>query len=124
MKTVLATIGVIILCVILFIGLWIFGHGMKHADTIADNAIINYEEFQEIYNTCQKLDSDLAVLKAIDENDKMFAMISKAGTLTSKRQLMNRWVEEYNGKSKMWNRSLWKSNKLPYQLSSRDFPNY
>lgn len=114
----------ILLGILLFVGLWIFGHGMQHADKIANEAIINYEEFQEIYNTCQKIDHDMAAIKAVDEKDKMFDMTSKAAMLTAKRQQMNRWVEEYNAKSKMWNRSLWKSSKLPYQLSTNDFPNY
>ena len=32
--------------------------------------------------------------------------------------------EDYNAKSKMWGRSLWKSKSLPYQLSVTDFSNY
>ena len=116
--------GIVVLCILAFVALWFFGHAMFHADKIANEAIINYEEFQEIYNTCQKIDHDMAAIKAVDEKDQMFAMTSKAAMLTAKRQQMNRWVEEYNAKSKMWNRSLWKSSKLPYQLSTNDFPNY
>ena len=109
---------------IVIIGLWSFGIVWHHADNIANDAVVNYEEFQEIYNTCQKVDHDLAALKGVPEDDKMFAMMSKAAMVNGKRQQMNRWVEEYNSKSKMWNRSLWKSAKLPYQLSVNDFVNY
>jgi hypothetical protein len=34
-----------------------------------DNIISNYEEFQTIYNTCQKLDTDLATIKAVPDTD-------------------------------------------------------
>ena len=124
MKTALAIIGGFIIIVFLFVFLFVVGHGTKIADKIADDALINYEEFQEIYNTCKKIDSDLGNIRAVPDNDKMFESISKQAMITAKRQQMNRWVEEYNAKSKMWNRSLWKSSKLPYQLSSEEFKNY
>jgi lipopolysaccharide export LptBFGC system permease protein LptF len=117
-------IGIVVLCIMAFAALWIFGHGMKHADKIADDAIINYEEYQEIYNTCQKINGDMGNIKAVTPDDKMFSMISKEAMLVAKRQQMNRWVQEYNAKSKMWNRSMWKSGKLPYQLHEEDFNNY
>ena len=121
---VFGIIGIVILSIAIMIGLWIFGHSMYHADKIAQNAIVNYEEFQEIYNTCRKINSDLGNIKGVPSTDKMFDMTSKEAMLVSKRQQMNRWVEEYNAKSKMWNRNVWKSDKLPYQLSANEFSNY
>ena len=91
---------------------------------VIDNALPNYEEFQSIYNTCQKLNADLETVRAIPEDDKSFSMISKAQTIAAKRQQMTRWIEEYNAKSKMWNRSMWKSSSLPHQLSTSDFNHY
>lgn len=120
----LAVVGAVLLVIIFFIALWAAGWIGHHADKVAGDALINYEEFQEIYNTCQKIDHDLAAIKSIPDDDKMFAMMSKNAMVNGKRQQMNRWVEEYNAKSKMWNRSLWKSGKLPYQLSTSDFQNY
>lgn len=117
-------VGITVIVIAIIIGIFIFSHTMQHADKIATDALINYEDFQEMYNACQKLDKDLAVLKAIPETDKMFEMVSKSATLAAKKQILNRWIEEYNGKSKMWNRNLWKSSSLPYQLSTNDFPNY
>ena len=91
---------------------------------VADNAVIRYEEFQEIYNTCQQLNTDLGTLRAIDEHDPMFSQFSKAAVIAAKKQKLARWVEDYNAKSKMWNRALWKSSALPYQLGVEDFANY
>lgn len=91
---------------------------------VIDNAIIHYEEFQEIYNTCQKLNTDLAIISATPETDKQFDQFSKTQRLNSIKQNLNRWVEDYNAKSKMWNRALWKSNSLPYQLDVNQFSNY
>lgn len=118
------TFGYVVLGILIFIGLWVFGKTMFFADKVVGNALTNYEEFQEIYNTCQQLNSDLAVIKGIPDTDKMFSQISKQAMLAAKKQTLNRWIEEYNAKSKMWNRNLWKSDKLPYSLNTNDFSNY
>lgn len=92
--------------------------------TDADHIISSYEEFQNIYNTCQKLDADLKTIRETPDADPMFAQFSKGAMVAAKRQQMTRWVNEYNAKSKMVNRNLWKSNALPYQLNEEDFPQY
>jgi hypothetical protein len=92
--------------------------------THIDDATIVYEEYQEIYNTCQKLNTDLGIIQTTPDNDKQFDQFSKAQRLNAIKQNLNRWVEDYNAKSKMWGRSLWKSKQLPYQLSVNDFSNY
>jgi hypothetical protein len=96
----------------------------NRATQTADNAIVHYEDFHEIYTTCQKINADLGTLRAIPDSDPMFAQFSKSAQVAGKKQQLTRWVEEYNAKSKMWNRSLWKSKELPYQLSTNDFSNY
>jgi hypothetical protein len=88
------------------------------------DAVIVYEEYQEIYNTCTKLNTDLGNMQSLPENDVMFEQFSKAQRVNTIKTELNRWVEVYNGKSKMWGRSLWKSSSLPYQLSVNDFSNY
>lgn len=85
------------------------------------DAVIVYEEFQEIYNTCSKLNTDLCNMKALDEKDVMFEQFSKAQRVNTIKTQLNRWVEDYNAKSKMFGRSLWKSNQLPYQLTNQEF---
>ena len=92
----------------------------KEATHIND-AVQNYEQFQEIYNTCVKLNTDLCNYKDLPENDVMFEQFSKAQRILAIKTQLNRWVEDYNAKSKMWGRGLWRSNKLPYQLSIQDF---
>jgi hypothetical protein len=92
----------------------------KEATHIED-AVQNYEQFQEIYNTCVKINTDLCNYKDLPEDDVMFEQFSKAQRILAIKTQLNRWVEDYNAKSKMWGRSLWKSNALPYQLSTQEF---
>jgi len=89
-----------------------------------ENAFIHYEEFQEIYNSCSKINTDLCNMKSVPEEDKMFEQFSKAQRMNTLRTNLNRWVEDYNAKSKMWNREIWKSNSLPYQLNTNQFNCY
>lgn len=95
-------------------------HKMREATKI-DTAVQNYEEFQEIYNTCTKLNTDICNMKDVPETDPMFSQFSKAQRILTLRTNLNKWIEEYNAKSKMWGRSLWKSSSLPYQLSNQEF---
>jgi len=110
---------VIGLSIVLSIGGFIV-HKVREATRI-DTAVQNYEEFQEIYNTCTKINTDLCNMKDVPETDPMFSQFSKAQRILTLRINLNRWIEEYNAKSKMWGRSLWKSNSLPYQLSNQEF---
>ncbi len=89
--------------------------------THLDDAVQTYEEYQEIYNTCLKLNTDLCNMKDIADDDKMFEQFSKAQRILAIKTQLNRWVEEYNAKSNMWGRSLWKSSKLPYELTNEQF---
>ncbi len=97
---------------------------MNRTVAIVDNGIIHYEEFQEINNTCTKLNLDLCNMKDLPENDKMFEQFSKAQRVNALKGQLNRWTEEYNAKSKMLNRSLWKSSALPYELQVNQFKCY
>jgi len=102
----------------------ISGWLLTRAVSVADTAVLRYEEFQEIHNTCKKIDTDLATVRAVPEDDRMFASFSKAAMVAQKKQQLSRWVEEYNAKSRMWNRALWKSDSLPYQLNVNQFANF
>lgn len=110
-------IGVFLALIVI---LWFF----NRSERIVSTGIIRYEEFQEIYNTCQKLNTDLAIIQQTSETDRQFEQFSKEQRLNAIKQNLNRWVEDYNAKSKVWTRSMWKSNTLPYQLSVNDFSNY
>jgi len=110
---------VIGLSILLSIGGFVI-HKMREATRI-DTAVQNYEEFQEIYNTCSKINTDICNMKDVPETDPMFKDFSKAQRVLALRTNLNRWIEDYNAKSKMWGRSLWKSNTLPYQLSNQEF---
>jgi hypothetical protein len=105
-------------------GLISFGIRKCSEATHTQDAVIVYEEFQSVYETCVKVDSDLCSLREIPDEDKMFEQISKNQRITGLKANLNRWVNEYNAKSKMFGRSLWKSNSLPYQLNVNDFNCY
>jgi hypothetical protein len=60
-------------------------------------------------------------MKDLPDDDVMFEQFSKAQRINTIQTNLNRWVETYNAKSKMWGRSLWKSNELPYQLTNEQF---
>lgn len=96
---------------------WFLGFAGKTIST----GIVRYEEYLEIYQTCEKLKTDLCNMEQQNESDKMFEQFSKQQRLLSIKTQLNRWVEEYNAKSKMINRSLWKSSELPYQLNVNQF---
>jgi len=91
---------------------------------ITETAFINYEQFQEIYTTCSKLNTDLGIIRSLPEDDRMFESFSRSAVIANKQQQLTRWVEEFNAKSKMWHRSMWKSKSLPYQLNVQDFSNF
>ena len=104
----------------------ISGYMWKRASEAAhlQDAVIVYEEYQEIYNTCSKLNTDLCNMKSLNEKDVMFEQFSKAQRVNTIKTQLNKWVEDYNAKSKMWGRALWKSSSLPYELNVNDFNCY
>ncbi len=95
-----------------------------HAGKAYEDAVINYEEYREIYQTTQKINTDLCSMRELPEKDIMFAQFSKPQRIQQMKQNLNRWIEDYNAKSKMINRSIWKSSELPYQLSVTQFNCY
>lgn len=125
-RLILAIFGLAVLAGILSFGFHLIftPAAVIEKATDPDAIISNYEEFQNMWNSCQKIDSDLKTLCDTPDNDQMFSNFSKASLVNAKRQQMTRWVNEYNAKSKMWNRQYWKSASLPYQLKEEDFPNY
>lgn len=100
--------------------IWFLNRGVA----VVDAGIVHYEEFQEIYNTCDKLNMDLCNMQALPDSDKMFEQFSKAQRINTLREQINRWVQEYNAKSKMINHSIWKSSALPYQLQTNQYNCY
>jgi hypothetical protein len=89
-----------------------------------ENAVVSYDEYQDIYATCNKLNTDLGIIQSTPETDKQFEQFSKAQRINTIKQNLNRWVEEYNAKSKHIDKKLWKSDALPYELSVNQFSNY
>jgi hypothetical protein len=120
------TFGIIVVFVLVMVLLFVISKSCSVVNKVTDvdNAFINYEQFQEIWNTCQKLNTDMGIMRDLPETDKMFEQFSKVQRLSTLKIQLNKWVEDYNAKSKMWNRSLWKSKSLPYQLTVNEFTNY
>jgi hypothetical protein len=123
MKSLYSVFFTIISIIILGSIVSLFINKTKEATHI-DDAVQNYEQFQEIYNTCSKLNTDLCVMQDLPESDKMFEQFSKIQRVTTLKGSLNKWIEEYNSKSKMFGRNLWKSKSLPVELNVNQYPCY
>lgn len=66
--------GIIVLVILALVLLWFIGKGCQVAEKVTnvDTAFINYEQFQEMWNTCQKINTDLGIIKDVPEDDKQF----------------------------------------------------
>jgi hypothetical protein len=95
-----------------------------HVTSSMKDAVVNYDNFQETYNTCVKLNNDLAIIQETPDTDAQFSQFSKAQRINAIKINLNRWIEDYNAKSKEIDKNLWKSSSLPYQLKTTDFSNY
>lgn len=127
MKTALSIVGVFMaigLLVLLSVFVWTCNKATNLANNVVDNALTNYQEFQDIYNTCSKLNTDLSIIEETPADDAQFAQFSKAQRINAIKSNLNRWVEQYNANSKKWNQAMWKSKDLPYQLDVDQFSNY
>jgi len=122
-QVALVILGIIIVSVILFT-CNIISIGGNHITNSMENAVISYDEYQNIYATCNQLNADLGVIQTTPESDKQFSQFSKSQRINAIKSNLNRWIEEYNAKSKHIDKKWWKSNELPYQLSSNQFSNY
>ncbi len=115
---IIHVLGIIAFVLLLLFGAWF---SLIRKATHLDDAVQTYEEFQEIHGTCTKLNTDLCNMKALPEDDKMFEQFSKVQRVNAIKTNLNKWIEEYNSKSKMWGRSLWKGRDLPQQLTNEQF---
>lgn len=125
------TFGQIMLGILIFAGISatlftcnLISIGEKHVENSVENAVISYDEYQNIYATCNQLNTDLGILQSTPETDKQFEQFSKSQRVNAIKSNLNRWVEEYNAKSTHIDKKWWKSDKLPYQLSVEQFSNY
>lgn len=116
---------------LVFIGLMMFffvtgliGSGCNHIQKSVDNAVISYEEYTDIYHTCQKINTDLCNMRSMPAEDVSFQQFSKPQRINTLKTQLNNWVQQYNAKSKMINRSIWKSKELPYSIQCEDFTCY
>lgn len=96
----------------------------KHVTNSMENAVISYDEYQDIYATCTKLNTDLGIYQTTPDTDPQFEQFSKAQRINTIKVNLNRWCEEYNAKSKHIDKKWWKSKDLPYTLSVEQFSNY
>lgn len=117
-------VGIVLLSVFGFMGTTCNNAQNQIQDHVVNNSFDSYQEFQDMYNTCKQINTDLCSMRSVDEKDKMFDQFSKQQRIVGLKSKLNRWVEEYNAKSKEWNKSMWKSKTLPYQLTTDQFDCY
>lgn len=125
------TFGRVVIGILIFIGLSVLvvtcnvgGIFTKHAYNSMENAVISYDEYQNIYAACQQVDTDLATIRETPDNDKQFEQFSKASMINAKKQKLSRLVNDYNALSKHIDKKWWKSSTLPYELTVNQFTNY
>jgi uncharacterized membrane protein YfbV (UPF0208 family) len=94
------------------------------ATSSMQNAVVSYDEYQDIKETCDKLNNDLGVIQSTPDKDPQFDQFSKAQRVNAIKMNLNRWIAEYNAKSKHIDKKWWKSSELPYELSTEQFSNY
>ena len=123
-KTILIIIGVLITLTISGFAMRSCDIFKNHAYKSMENAVISYDEYQDIYATCQQIDMDLEVVKATSADDPQFAQFSKEQRINALKMNLNRWIQDYNAKSKHIDKKLWKSKELPQTLTTNFFPNY
>lgn len=98
--------------------------GAHHVVKSIDNAVVNYDNFQETYNTCVKLNTDLGILMETPDEDKQFQDFTKFQRINALKMNLIKNVEDYNARSREIDKNLWKSSALPCQLSVHDFSNF
>ena len=121
---------------IVFFPAHVFNKGVDTAYQIvdktldADNVLQNYEFFKQQYQDYKSLGSTVSLtLKQVEDYKsqlpKTRAEWSESDkneldrlniVLAGQRQQLNNIASEYNAKSKMQNRSLFKTKELPYEL--------
>ena len=83
--------------------------------------INNYEDYQTLYDDCRSL------CKKIDNLSKLTSEtsggFSKEERLLALQNRMEELIAEYNAKSKMITRKMWKSSSLPHSLDSKTICN-
>lgn len=109
---------------IILITLLVCFTGCMHLEKSYEDAVVNYEAYQEIYNAAKQINTNLCNMRVADAKDPMFAQFSKQQRILAEQANLNRQIADYNGKSRMLNRNIWKSSELPYQLSTNDFNCY
>lgn len=110
--------GILSLIVIVFGLAGILG-GVFEKVTDATHIISSYEEYEDMYATCEKISQDICVLEK--SNVDATTGFSKSERLLNYENNMNRWINEYNSKSRQKHKNLWKSSDLPYKLNRSDF---
>lgn len=111
-----------IICVLLVVGgvTWFF----TRTDQVVTNGITDYEYFQSMYNSANEANTKLCALRALPDSDPSFEQFSKGQQVLSLQGKLTHIVEEYNAKSRVWTRSMWKSKTLPYELTVNDYSCY
>lgn len=121
-------VAVVLLIIVVFIvlgfGVRSCGIAVRHVTNSMENAVVSYDEYQDIYATCTKLNEDLGVIKETPDSDPQFDQFSKAQRINQIKMNLNRWINEYNSKSKHIDKKWWKSDELPYKLETNQFTNY
>jgi hypothetical protein len=122
------TVGIVFLCLFGFAllagGAFVCNIGGIFADHVTNSvkdAVIDYDQYQDLYNQAQEVDNNIGVIMRTKDDAAGF---SKDERLNALELRLNNIVADYNAKSAHIDKKWWKSKTLPVTLSSTDFPNY
>lgn len=125
---IVATVLIVAVCLFLItwcsVGVGIINFGASQAQKVinhtvdANTAFTNYEWFHTTYNdilaTQGKIKDayTLSIQKDITDDMRSMYQVNYSGLTNFVRNM----VSEYNAKSSMWNRTLFKDKNLPYKI--------
>jgi hypothetical protein len=69
----------------------------------ADNRILSYDWYQDMYNQIQSQKANIEIETDFDAKKRMI-------------MILNQNIGEYNSKACQYNRNIWKDRSLPYQI--------
>ena len=113
---------VLIIVAVVTILIAFLGKGAAVVDkaTDPDAIIYNYEWFEQTYNDVLKMDRQIlqykTELQEIDKDKERELYYRKFTELSGLRAIRENLVSEYNAKSKMISRKMWKSKELPREI--------
>jgi hypothetical protein len=103
-KIIVGFLGVVFIYIAFSAVFHMFPFSLASKVVNTNSIIQNYEWYYSQYNTIQAMEANIASLKA-DASERSGMMM-----------VMNNAIAEYNSRTRMMTRNMWKPQDLPYQI--------